>query len=89
MVGLVQLGGLVVGFLTGKSLTLRRGFSNGQVSTSPSDSLSYDLNRFIKDSDTISYGIANSRCLIVLFTRFEIWSGGDGLKLKPFCTQSN
>lgn len=55
------------------------------VSTTPMDSLSFDLNNFIQDSVTNSYGITNSMYLSVIFAGFEIWGGGDGLDLKQFC----
>jgi hypothetical protein len=59
------------------------------VSTTPLPSLSFDLNRFIQDSVTNSYGITNSMYLSIVFAGFEIWSAGDGLKVNQFCAQVN
>jgi hypothetical protein len=55
------------------------------VRTEPLSSLAFDLNAFIKDSVTNSYGITDSMYLSVVFAGFEVWGGGDGLKLKQFC----
>jgi hypothetical protein len=59
------------------------------VSTTPIPSLSFDLNKFIQDSVTNSYGITNSMYLSIVFAGFEIWSAGDGLQVKQFCAQVN
>ncbi|HEY5956161.1 MAG TPA: hypothetical protein VIV60_06400 [Polyangiaceae bacterium] len=57
------------------------------VSTTPLDSLSFDLNRFIRDAVTNGYGITDAMYLSVVFAGFEIWGGGDGLELKQFCAE--
>ena len=59
------------------------------VSHDPTDGLTFDLNKFIQDSVTNSYGITNSMYLSVVFGGFEVWSGGDGLQLKQFCATVN
>lgn len=55
------------------------------VSTSPKETLDYDLNAFIQDAVTNRYGITTSMYLSVIFAGFEIWGGGDGLQVKAFC----
>lgn len=55
------------------------------VRTEPLNSLAFDLNAFIKDSVTNSYGVTESMYLSVVFAGFEVWGGGDGLQLKQFC----
>ena len=59
------------------------------VSTTALDSLSFDLNKFIQDSVTNSYGVTSSMYLSIVFAGFEIWSGGDGLTVEQFCAQVN
>jgi hypothetical protein len=59
------------------------------VSTTPLDTLSFDLNRFIRDSVTNGYGITDSMYLGIVFAGFEIWGGGDGLQVKQFCAKVN
>ncbi len=59
------------------------------VSSTPLDALSYDLNNFIQDSVTNSYGVTSSMYLSLVFAGFEIWSGGDGLTTKQFCAAVN
>jgi Glycosyl hydrolase family 12 len=59
------------------------------VSATPLDSLFYDLNNFIQDSVTNSYGITSSMYLSIVFAGFEVWSGGDGLQTKQFCAAVN
>jgi hypothetical protein len=59
------------------------------VSTSPLTSLSFDLNKFIRDSVTNNYGVTDAMYLSIVFAGFEIWSGGDGLNLKQFCAAVN
>lgn len=59
------------------------------VSATPVDDLSFDLNDFIKDAVTNSYGLKTSMFLSVVFAGFEIWGGGDGLQAKSFCAQVN
>jgi hypothetical protein len=56
------------------------------VSTTPLSGLAFDLNDFIKDNVTNGYGVTDSMFLSVVFAGFEIWGGGDGLKLKQYCT---
>jgi len=55
------------------------------VSTTPRESLAYDLNNFIQDSVTNKYGVTSDMYLSIVFGGFEIWGGGDGLQLKDFC----
>ncbi len=59
------------------------------VSSTPLDSLSFDLNRFIRDSVTNQYGITDSMYLSIVFAGFEIWNGGDGLQANQFCAKVN
>jgi cellulose 1,4-beta-cellobiosidase len=59
------------------------------VSTTPLDTLGFDLNQFIQDSVTNGYGITSSMYLSIIFAGFEIWSGGDGLAVNNFCAQVN
>jgi hypothetical protein len=59
------------------------------VSTTPLDSLSFDLNAFIQDSIQNTYGITSSMYLSVIFAGFEIWAGGDGLEVNRFCARVN
>ena len=55
------------------------------VSTSPKETLDYDLNDFIQDAIKNGYGITNNMYLSIIFGGFEIWGGGDGLQVKAFC----
>jgi len=55
------------------------------VSTKPMDTLDYDLNNFIQDSVTNSYGITSDMYLSIIFGGFEIWGGADGLQARSFC----
>jgi hypothetical protein len=55
------------------------------VSSTPIETLNFDLNDVIQDAVTNSYGITNSMYLSIIFAGFEVWSGGDGLQLKAFC----
>jgi cellulose 1,4-beta-cellobiosidase len=59
------------------------------VRTAPSDGMAFDLNTFIRDSVTNSYGLTSSMYLAIVFAGFEVWGGGDGLKLKQFCAAVN
>jgi cellulose 1,4-beta-cellobiosidase len=59
------------------------------VRTTPTDGMAFDLNTFIRDSVTNSYGITSSMYLAIVFAGFEVWGGGDGLKLKQFCAAVN
>lgn len=55
------------------------------VATEPVDNLGFDLKHFIDDSVQNSYGITNDMYLAVVFAGFEVWSGGDGLRVDEFC----
>jgi hypothetical protein len=59
------------------------------VSTTPRDALTFDLNKFIKDAVTNSYGVKNSMYLSIIFGGLEIWGGGDGTQVKEFCAHVN
>jgi hypothetical protein len=59
------------------------------VSTSPLDSLSCDLNKFIQDAVANNYGVTSSMYLSIIFGGFEIWGGGNGLQVKQFCAKVN
>jgi hypothetical protein len=59
------------------------------VSTSPLNSLEFDLNHFIQHAVNTGYGITSSMYLSVIFAGFEIWNGGDGLRVDNFCVQVN
>lgn len=59
------------------------------VSTTLLDSLDFDLNHFIQDSVTNNYGITADMYLSIIFAGFEIWGGGDGLRVDRFCAQVN
>ena len=59
------------------------------VSSMPIDGLQFDLNDFIQDAVTNSYGVTSSQYLSIVFGGFEIWDGADGLSLKQFCATVN
>jgi hypothetical protein len=59
------------------------------VSTTPLDGLSFDLNDFIKDAVSHSYGVTSSMYLSIVFGGFEIWGGADGIQLKQYCVNVN
>ncbi|HMA95922.1 MAG TPA: hypothetical protein VKP30_24710 [Polyangiaceae bacterium] len=59
------------------------------VSTSPIDSMTFDLNKFIQDAVNNSYGIKKEMYLSLIFAGFEIWGGGNGLEVKQFCAHVN
>jgi hypothetical protein len=59
------------------------------VASTPIDGLEFDLNDFIKDAVTKSYGVTSSMYLSVVFGGFEIWGGNDGLALTQFCADVN
>lgn len=55
------------------------------VATEPVDNLGFDLKHFIDDSVQNGYGITSEMFLAVVFAGFEVWSGGDGLRVDEFC----
>jgi hypothetical protein len=56
------------------------------VSDTPLSSLQFDLNNFIQDAITNKYGSINTnQYLSIIFAGFEVWGGGDGLKVNKFC----
>lgn len=55
------------------------------VATEPVDNLGFDLKHFIDDSVQNSYGITNEMYLAIVFAGFEVWAGGDGLRVDEFC----
>lgn len=55
------------------------------VATQPVDDLGFDLKHFIDDSVQNSYGVTSEMYLAVVFAGFEVWAGGDGLKVDEFC----
>jgi hypothetical protein len=55
------------------------------VSSTPLETLEFDLNDVIKDATKNNYGITNSMYLSIVFGGFEVWGGGDGLELRAFC----
>jgi hypothetical protein len=58
------------------------------VRTQTTNSMSFDLNVFIKDA--VSRGIlSNEMYLTNVFAGFEVWSGGNGLRTDNFCTVVN
>jgi hypothetical protein len=59
------------------------------VASTPVDSLTFDLNAFIKDAVTNNRGITNSMYLSLVFAGFEVWGGGDGLAINRFCATVN
>jgi hypothetical protein len=59
------------------------------VASTPIDGLEFDLNDFIKDAVTKSYGVTSSMYLSIVFGGFEIWGGNDGLALTQFCADVN
>ena len=59
------------------------------VSTTPLDSLSFDLNKFILDAVANSYYVKSTMNLSIVFAGFEIWAGGDGLQAQQYCAQVN
>ena len=55
------------------------------VATSTVNSLTFDLNAFIKDATSTHTGtISSSMYLHDIFGGFEIWSGGQGLQITDF-----
>lgn len=59
------------------------------VAVTPMDSLTFDLNAFIKDAVANNRGVTNSMYLSVVFAGFEVWSGGDGVAVNRFCATVN
>jgi cellulose 1,4-beta-cellobiosidase len=55
------------------------------VSTTPLARLDFDLNDVIQDAVKNSYGVTSSMYLSIVFGGFEVWGGGDGLRLEAFC----
>lgn len=55
------------------------------VSSSKIASLEFDLNYFIQDAIQSGYGVTASQYLSIIFAGFEVWGGGDGLKINKFC----
>jgi len=55
----------------------------------PLDGLEFDLNDFITDAVTKSYGLTSSMYLSIVFGGFEIWGGADGIQLSQFCVTVN
>jgi cellulose 1,4-beta-cellobiosidase len=56
------------------------------VSDTKLASLEFDLNDFIQDAVKNSYvGINANQYLNIIFAGFEVWGGGDGLKINKFC----
>lgn len=55
------------------------------VATEPLNGLSFDLNAFIRESVDKKRGIDDTMSLSIVFAGFEVWGGGDGLKVKNFC----
>ena len=55
------------------------------VSNTTLSSLQFDLNYFIQDAVQNNYGITSSQYLSIIFAGFEVWGGGDGLKINNFC----
>jgi hypothetical protein len=59
------------------------------VSTTPLDSLSFDLNKFIQDAVANNYYLKSTMHLSIVFAGLEIWGGGDGVQVKQFCAEVN
>jgi len=59
------------------------------VSSTPIDGLEFDLNDFIKDAVSNSYGVTSSMYLSIVFGGFEIWGGAEGIQLTQFCATVN
>jgi cellulose 1,4-beta-cellobiosidase len=56
------------------------------VSDTKLASLEFDLNDFIQDAVKNSYvGFNANQYLNIIFAGFEVWGGGDGLKINKFC----
>lgn len=55
------------------------------VSKTPISALQFDLNDFIKDAIANKYGVTSSQYLSLVFAGFEVWGGGNGLKINQFC----
>jgi len=55
------------------------------VSSNKTATLEFDLNNFIQDAIQNSYGVKASQYLSIIFAGFEVWTGGDGLKINKFC----
>jgi hypothetical protein len=60
------------------------------VSTSKVADLEFDINDVLKDAIAQAYGnISSSLYLSIIFAGFEVWGGGDGLKVNKFCANVN
>ncbi|MGC4066945.1 MAG: hypothetical protein QM784_20375 [Polyangiaceae bacterium] len=59
------------------------------VANSKLDSITFDLNEFIKNAVTNKWGVNSSQYLSIIFGGFEIWEGHSGLKLDKFCAHVN
>ena len=56
------------------------------VRTSKVADLEFDINDVLKDAVAQKYGnISSSLYLSIIFAGFEVWGGGDGLKVNKFC----
>jgi cellulose 1,4-beta-cellobiosidase len=56
------------------------------VSNTKLAELQFDLNYFLQDAVKQKYGnISSSQYLSLIFAGFEVWGGGDGLKINKFC----
>jgi cellulose 1,4-beta-cellobiosidase len=56
------------------------------VSDTKLSELQFDLNLIIQDAVKQKYGnISGSQYLSIIFAGFEVWGGGDGLKVNRFC----
>jgi hypothetical protein len=59
------------------------------VATKQMNGFAFDLAYFIRDAVSHGYGITDQMYLSLVFAGFEIWSGGDGLKINNFCVNVN
>lgn len=60
------------------------------VSASMVADLEFDINDVLKDAIAQKYGnITSSLYLSIVFAGFEVWGGGDGLKINKFCANVN
>ena len=79
-------GGWDVWYDDGKSSTPPQQPCVSYVSNTALSSFEFDLNNFIQDAVTSgTYSITASQYLSVVFAGFEVWGGGDGLKINQFC----
>jgi hypothetical protein len=59
------------------------------VSSTRREELTVDLGAFIRDAVANDFIIKETMYLSIIFAGFEVWGGGNGLKMKNFCVEVN